>query len=53
MGCTVPKKGKKYIMPPPSTSAGILKLTIKDGVIFYQAGMFKMDPYIKLKLSNQ
>lgn len=53
MGCTAPKKEKKYVPPPISTSAGILKITIVDGVIFHQASLFKMDPYVKLKLSNQ
>lgn len=53
MGCTGPPKEKKEIPPVISSSAGILTITITNGVIFHQAGVFKMDPYLKLKLSNQ
>lgn len=41
-------------MPKPlSNSTGILRITLINGIIFYQAGVFKMDPYAILKLSNQ
>lgn len=53
MGCTAPPKERAVLPPPPSASAGLLKITVTDGVLFHQAGAFKMDPYVLLKLSNQ
>jgi len=53
MGCTTYRKSPEFKLPPPSTSSGILKITITNGVLFHQAGAFKMDPYIILTLSNQ
>lgn len=53
MGCAAPKKQRKYIPPPLSTSAGTLNIKVTDGVLFHQASLFTMDPYVKLKLSNQ
>jgi len=37
-------------LPNPS---GLLKITVTNAVLFHQASLFKMDPYITLELSNQ
>jgi hypothetical protein len=32
---------------------GRLKITITSATIFHQVSVFKMDPYVNVKLSNQ
>ena len=46
-----PKKTKN--VSKVATNTGTLAITITTAHITHEASMFKMDPYIKLKVSNQ
>lgn len=52
MGCG---SGQKEVTAPIrlKTVTGKLKITITSAVVFHKVSMFKMDPYVVLKLSNQ
>ncbi len=52
MGCGT---GQKDVSHPVriNTVTGKLKITITTAVLFHEVSVFKMDPYIILKLSNQ
>lgn len=52
MGCG---SGQKEVSQPIrlKTVSGKLKITITNAVVFHKVSVFKMDPYVVLKLSNQ
>ena len=51
-GCTG-KQMKTTSVVRISTVTGILKITVTTAHLTREASMFKMDPYITLKISNQ
>ena len=53
MGACGGKQTKTTTMMRISTVTGVLKITITTAHIIHEASMFKMDPYITLKISNQ
>ncbi len=52
MGCG---SGQKEALAPVRlrTVTGKLKITITTAVLFHEVSMFKMDPYVVIRLSNQ
>ena len=52
MGCGA---GQKEVTGPVriNTVTGKLKITITKATIFHEVSVFKMDPYLIMKLSNQ
>ena len=52
MGCGT-GQGGVYDVQKISTVTGTLKITILNAYIVHEASVFKMDPYVMLKLSNQ
>jgi hypothetical protein len=52
MGCGT---GQKEVTTPIrlKTVTGKLKITITTAVVFHKVSMFKMDPYVVVRLSNQ
>lgn len=54
MGCATVKTDKEGVqLPSCQNIAGVLKITITNGVLFHQAGVFTMDPYLNISLLNQ
>lgn len=53
MGCT-PSKTQLPLPPSPiSTPCGVLKLTFESASIVHEASIFKMNPYLKIKMGIQ
>jgi hypothetical protein len=54
MGCTSGSSSNKHLNRLRlSTTSGVLSITIVSAHLTHEASMFKMDPYIKVKVTNQ
>ena len=53
MGGCAGRPKKTVNMMKVATNTGTLSITITKAHITHEASMFKMDPYITLKVSNQ
>ena len=52
MGCTSAKQRSPDLMRM-NTVTGKLHITVTSAQLSHETSVFKMDPYVKIKLSNQ